>query len=75
MFAFFDTLAQIAEGIVNAVKFVIELVGDIIYAVQLVGESATKIPDYLSFLPPAFVTILLVIFGVVVVYKIIGREG
>lgn len=75
MFAFFDTLAQIAEGIFNAVKFLIELVGDIIYAVQLVGESAAKIPDYLSFLPSAFVTILLVIFGIVVVYKIIGREG
>lgn len=75
MFAFFDTLAQIAEGIVNAVKFLIELVGDIIYTVELVGESVLKIPDYLSFLPPAFVTILLVIFGVVVVYKIIGREG
>lgn len=75
MFAFFDTLAAIAEGIVNAIKFVIELVGDIIYAVQLVGESVLKIPDYLSFLPPVFVAALVVVFGIVVVYKIIGREG
>lgn len=75
MFAFFDTLAAIAEGIVNAIKFVIELVGDIIYAVQLVGESVLKIPDYLSFLPSVFVAALVVVFGIVVVYKIIGREG
>lgn len=75
MIEFFNLLKEIAEGIINAIKFVIKLVSDIIYAVELVGESVLKIPDYLSFLPAAFVTVLVVIFGIVVVYKIIGREG
>lgn len=46
------------------------------FMVQLVSETILKIPDLLSgFFPAEVVTALLLIFTVVVIYKILGREG
>lgn len=68
-------LEGIWDAILTVIEFVIDFIKDIIYVVQLVGETVLKIPDYIGWLPTGFVSIILVIFSVVVIYKILGREG
>lgn len=72
-------LLEFLEGIGNAITgvidFVISFVQDLVYIVTLVTEFVIEIPIYFSWLPSAAVTVLVFIFGIVVIYKIAGREG
>lgn len=70
-----DFLASIGEAIVAAIDFVISFFGDLIYIIQLTGKILLYIPGYFSWLPGEAVTVLTVIFSIVVIYKITGREG
>lgn len=76
MQAIIDFFKGIIDGITAIVTFVVDLIADIVEMVRLVGEALLKIPEYLAyFIPGEVITGILVIFGVVVIYKIIGREG
>ena len=69
---FFTGFANIVTSVVD---FIIGFVQDIVFVVKLTGSFLAKIPQLFSWLPASVITILVVIFGVVVVYKVIGREG
>lgn len=70
-----DVLKGIADFIVSLVDFVISFIGDIVYIIKLTAEAVAKIPEYFSWLPSACVTLIVSIFAVVVIYKVLGREG
>lgn len=53
---------------------IVKFVEDIIYVVQSLASLVTRIPNYLSFLPSAFISVIMVGIGVAVVYKVIGRD-
>lgn len=67
------------KGLVQAVEilidFVVDLFQDLIYMIELLGEFIVNIPSYLSWLPAPVIAIIVTIFSIVVIYKIIGREG
>lgn len=67
------------EGFINLVfslvDFVITLIEDLVYVIKLTGEFLLHIPQYFSWVPSVHLTTLIVIFGIVVVYKVLGREG
>ena len=69
---FFTGIADLATG---AFEFLIGIVRDIVYIVQLTGKAVAAIPGYLAILPAPIIAILMTIFAVVVIYKILGREG
>lgn len=69
---FFETIGTV---ITTLVSFVISIVGDIVFVVQLTGMFVLNIPSYFSWLPLECVAILTIIFAIVVTYKILGREG
>lgn len=71
----FDVVKQIGDFIASIVKFVIDMVEDLVYMVGLLGETVTKLPSYLNFLPATVTATITVIFSIVVIYKILGREG
>lgn len=71
----FSAIKSIVEFLDTIWQFVKDFTSDTFEMIRLVGKTATKIPDYLSWLPVEIVTPLLVLFGVVVIYKILGREG
>lgn len=75
MQAVIDFFVAIADGLLAIVDFVGSLVEDVLYVVQLTGEFVSSIPDYLSFLPAPVLAIVVSMFAVVVIYKILGREG
>lgn len=68
-------LQTIADFFVAIFEIVMSLVRDIIQMVKMLGEFVVKIPDLFQWLPPAAVGMIVTIFGVVVIYKILGREG
>lgn len=65
----------IGDAIVSAFDFVISFFQDLIYVIQLLGKVILSIPGYLSWLPASVVALLLTLFAIVVIYKILGREG
>lgn len=68
-------IESIGEFISSIVNFVIDFVNDLLYVIELVGSTVTKIPDLLNWLPVEIIAMFIGIFAIVVVYKIIGREG
>jgi hypothetical protein len=75
MQAILDFFTNIWTVVNQLISFVIGLVEDLVYVVRLTGQFVANIPTYFSWLPPAALAILVSIFGIVVIYKIIGREG
>lgn len=75
MSAVLDFLQGIASGITAALDFLLGLIEDVAYVVKITAEFVTQIPAYISWLPAPVVAIILSIFVVVVIYKILGREG
>lgn len=72
IFAAIESIIDFLDTIWN---FVTDFLSDTFEMIKLVGETLTKIPSYLSWLPAEVVAPLVVLFGVVVIYKILGREG
>lgn len=48
---------------------------DLIYMIGLTGKFLANIPIYFAWMPSRYVTTLYMLFCIVVVYKILGREG
>lgn len=69
---FFIGFADIVTGLVD---FIIGFVQDIVFVVKLTGSFVAKIPQLFAWLPSGVVAIIITIFGVVVIYKVLGREG
>lgn len=75
MTAILNFIQGIADGVQAAIAFLLTVIEDIAYIVQLTAKFVVQIPTYLSFLPPSVVALIVSIFAVVVIYKILGREG
>lgn len=75
MKAVIETLKGIAQAITSAIDFLFGLIEDLFYMVKLLGQFILDIHNYLSWLPAGITAIFLTIFSIVVIYKIIGREG
>ncbi|MBO5952632.1 MAG: hypothetical protein J6Q53_00680 [Oscillospiraceae bacterium] len=69
---FFTGLFDIIDSLVD---FVISFIQDIVYVIQLTASFVAQIPNYFGWLPSAYLTIIISIFSVVVIYKVLGREG
>ncbi len=63
------------DGISAAIDFLISFIEDIVYIVKITGEFVLEIPTYLAWLPGPVLAIVVTVFGVVVIYKVMGREG
>lgn len=75
MDAIVDFLSGIGDAVISLFSVGLSFVGDIVYLVGLTGSFLVQIPSYFSWLPAPVVALLTTIFVVVVLYKILGREG
>lgn len=75
MDAILEFFKGIGDGIVAVFDFLIGIINDLVYIVQLTGKFLAQIPAYFSWLPPELLAIIVSIFAIVVIYKILGREG
>lgn len=65
----------LGNAIVSAFDFVISFFADLVYVIQLLGKVVLSIPGYFSWLPGSVSALLITLFAIVVIYKILGREG
>lgn len=70
-----DILSSIGNAIATLINFIVKFFEDLVYLIKITGQIFINLPNYLGWLPPAMTTTLLGIFGVVIIYKILGREG
>ena len=70
-----DFFAGIGNSITAAFDFVISFFQDLIYMIKLLARIVTSIPSYFTWLPSSIFAVLSVIISLVVIYKILGREG
>lgn len=68
-------LEEFFSIVIALVDFIISLVEDLIFVVALLGQFILKIPSLIGFFPTAVVSTLIVAFSIVLIYKILGREG
>lgn len=70
---------QLLETIVDGFNKILESIGgffeDLGYLVSLTGNFVLRIPSYFTWLPDEVAQIFILGFSIVVVYKILGREG
>lgn len=69
---FFTGIADLLSG---AFDFLLNLVGDIVYTALLIGKAVASIPTFFTWLPAPVLALVVTIFGVVAIYKLLGREG
>ena len=65
----------IGDFLVSVIDFVISFFQDLIYIIKLLGKFLAQLPSYFSWLPADILALLLTLFAIVVIYKILGREG
>lgn len=70
-----SALKSIFNLISSVVSFIIGFFQDLVYMISLLGKFILSLPTYLSWLPPTFITAVTLIFTIVVIYKVLGREG
>lgn len=70
-----DFLTSIGNVIVTAYEFLVDTINGLVYVVRILYYFVSNVPLYFAWLPPEFMTIVVMIFSVAVVYKILGREG
>lgn len=74
-----DAISSAIENIVGFLdtiwQFVVDFTSDTFEMIKLLSDTVHKIPDYFSWLPPEVGVGLIALFSVVVIYKILGREG
>ena len=74
-----ETIKEFFIGIGNVITslvgFVIGFIEDCVYVVKLTASFVAKIPTLFSWLPTPAIVLIVAIFGVVVIYKVLGREG
>lgn len=75
MQALVDFFANFGDVLTNAIDFFVGRIVDTVRMVWLLGVSATKIPQLLSFLPSPIVTLLSLFMTAAICYKVLGREG
>lgn len=70
-----DFISTIVEIIVFAFDFFVDTVEGLAYCVELLAYFTLNIPDYFSWFPTECLAPLVLVFGIAVTYKILGREG
>lgn len=68
-------LKSIFAPVVWVIEFFITIVTDLVYVVQITGRFLSNLPDYFAWMPDEFWALMYVAFCLVVVYKVLGREG
>lgn len=70
-----DFLKGIADFCVTAFDYVVSTMRSTGEVLTMLKDFTANIGNYFSWLPAEYVAIILIIFGVAITYKILGREG
>ena len=68
-------LQGIADFFVTIFQFVISFFRDLVYIIQITADMLFELPNYINWLPTYITTPIIALFGIVVIYKIMGRTS
>lgn len=71
----FDTISKIGDAIVWFFQFIVGIVKDIAYVIELTGTALLHLDDWFYAMPSIITSILAVFFTVAVLYKVLGRDN
>lgn len=76
MFEFISNiLTNIANFFSSVWDFITHVFEEIVYIIQLLGTTIASIPSYFTWLPGSVVALIILTISIVVIYKVMGREG
>lgn len=76
MQAVINAINGIADGVRSALDFLGGMIADIVAMAEMLAEGLVALPTWFGYFFPAEVVVALVaVFAIVVIYKILGREG
>ncbi len=75
MGAILDFLIGLGGIILAGINFLFGLIKDLLYIVTLLGSLIIRVSDMIGWLPSACITLVGTTFGIVLIYKLLGREG
>lgn len=74
-----ESITNFIEGIANSftaiIDFLTDFVEDSIYIIDVCGKAILFIPQLFGWLPVSVATLAIGIFAIVIIYKVLGREG
>lgn len=72
LIGFFEGIGQ---AITTAISFLVAMVADLVWLIQMLFWALGQIPSFFSWIPPGFSALIIGTFAAVAIYKILGREG
>lgn len=75
MQAIVDFLSGIGDAIISVFDFIIAFFKDFISFLRLLAGVPEIIENFLFWFPVDLLPFVLLLFGVIILYKILGREG
>lgn len=70
----YEAIKEVLAFLRGITNFITDFISDLVYMVNLLGEATIEIPLYFSWLPASITVFLGTILGIVVIYKILGRD-
>ena len=74
MSGIFEAVKGFFSFVTSFVDFILKLIQDLVYVVGMLKDTIQRLPGYLGFLPTTVVAMFSICLGVVVVYKVTGRD-
>lgn len=78
-FLFASTITDALVAITDAIWAVLETIGDFIndllWTIELLGKAILNVPSYIAWLPEPLIALIIACFSIVIIYKVLGREG
>lgn len=65
----------IGDAITSIIDFIISFFSDFLTLLQILAKVPQYVSDSLRWMPPQFLTMIGLLISLVILYKILGREG
>lgn len=75
MGAILDFFTSLGNVITSLIEFVVKFFKDLFYVIGLLANMLASLPAMIGWLPSACISLVITAFSIVVIYKIMGREG
>lgn len=76
MFQFLqEAITNILNFFQTAWDFIINFFKEIVYIIQLLAATIVNMPSYFTWLPATITVLITTALSIVVIYKILGRDG
>ena len=74
--AIYDAICGLGDALATGLDFLGGFIADLVEMASMLAEGLATIPEWLGyFFPEELVLILIGVFAIVVIYKLLGREG